>query len=151
MGWWRDRAPGICVAITAAVPGARRKSTATAKQDRSISMTVITDAPAAVAGISAAELAAMEDAASASRERFTDGRPEYAYYSGHSSHVHQILAAAGLFSALAEPFSPPPAHRRAGYAIVNACGGGSRGSGCRVKEKVCALCHRPLSQCSCGG
>jgi hypothetical protein len=60
--------------------------------------TVITDVPAAVAGISAAELAAMRDAASAFRRQFAGGR-----------------AAADPFAALAEPFSPPPPDNRAAW------------------------------------
>jgi hypothetical protein len=75
-------------------------------------MTVTTDAPSAVAGVSAAELATMQDAANVFREQFAGGpgRHETLTYQGTSFYKHS--GAADPFGILAQPFPAPPPDAR---------------------------------------
>jgi hypothetical protein len=81
--------------------------------ERDTAMTVITDVPSALAaGVSAAELAAMQDAASAFRDQFAGGQGRHEPVYAGGVRIYRSLSAADLFGALMEPFSPPPQANR---------------------------------------
>lgn len=95
------------------------------------------------------EAAGLEDAfpgVSARQARIYGGYGVAARWQCGRSRERRVIGTAGDVRAALEEDFPPPAQAPAGEAVPAAS---PAGQAAREPEKVCALCHKALSQCRC--